>query len=200
MPGDDVYMLPDDDSGRDDAYLMICHLAGCPNATPRTRQSWLAAFAPWLIAIERDRLLRRRVLKWSADKLAWRLRLAYADRQRLGIKTIGAIDMNAAERLTLRLAVSASAAWRKAQNRVPFGRPRTALAGQSRGRLRAFPAERGIGAAMWHRSVSNIEEAMLLLRTHLCHRASRTSRRSRQAQHDAQSQSQAEAACHVVYG
>ena len=64
-------------------------------------------FAPWLpdadmakLADEAIRVRRR----WTADKLAQRIGLTYADRQRLRITMIGAIDVPKAERDRLRKA------------------------------------------------------------------------------------------------
>jgi hypothetical protein len=37
--GGQDYVLPDDDSRRDDAYLMCCHLANCPDAPEGIRRA-----------------------------------------------------------------------------------------------------------------------------------------------------------------
>jgi len=53
-------------------------------------------YAPWINLRSRERLIREAVdhpLKWSADKLAWKIRLDDATRTRLKIKTIGAFDV-----------------------------------------------------------------------------------------------------------
>jgi hypothetical protein len=96
--GGRAYVLPDDDAGRDDADVMRCHFAGCPDASKEIVLQWLAAHAPWMTPAEADQLLQRPILKWRADKLAWRIGLTYAVRQRLDIRTIGAIDKPKAKR------------------------------------------------------------------------------------------------------
>lgn len=95
-------ILPDDDAGRDDAFVAFSHYA----VTNRVVHfhSWLDIHAPWMKEQERDRLVWRKPLRWTADKLGERLGLRSADRDRLGIRTIGAIDMPRAERDALRKA------------------------------------------------------------------------------------------------
>jgi hypothetical protein len=89
----EAYVLPDDDAGRDNAFIMICHLALCPVAPRWRRLNWLKAHAPWMPAREQMKLLNRRVLTFKADTLALRLGVTFAMRQRLGFRTIGAYDV-----------------------------------------------------------------------------------------------------------
>lgn len=95
--------LPDDDAGRADVVIMLHHLARCAGDPRQRSTAWCAAHAPWLAAaaeleamlddvIEKPR--RRR-----ADILAERLGLTAAERRRLRITSIGAIDQSKAERL-----------------------------------------------------------------------------------------------------
>ena len=128
--GGEDYVLPDDDAGRDDAYVMCCHLARCPNAPPIIRRRWLAKHAPWLTPKEVDRLLQRRVLKWKADKLAQRVGLTHAVRQRLGIRTIGAIDKTREERKVMarQLRTDRERARRRAKGVKPRAEYRASLA------------------------------------------------------------------------
>lgn len=100
--GGTSYVLPDDDAGRDDAFVMVTHLAQCPIAPKRIRESWLKRATPWMSAEERERLLARKTLKFSADKLAWRLGVTYALRKDLDLRSIGACDVSKAERVLLR--------------------------------------------------------------------------------------------------
>lgn len=110
--------LPDDDAGRDDMMVAVNHLASL--AHPKGRISkWLGLWTPWLTIAERDRIIGEAILEqhhWTADQLAWRLRLTDADRATLGITTIGAIDCSKRERTQRRKA--------KAKERVKAWRDR----------------------------------------------------------------------------
>lgn len=92
--------LPDDDAGRDDIAVAVNHLASL--AHPRGRiTKWLEVWAPWMTLAERAELITEGMVRqrhWTADQLAWRLRLTDADRTALGITTIGAVDCPKAER------------------------------------------------------------------------------------------------------
>ena len=76
------------------------HLASLPDA-PRRINKWTDTYAPWFDPQNLERLIRQAVscpLKFSADKLAWKLRLTDAKRTELKIHTIGAIDCNKDQR------------------------------------------------------------------------------------------------------
>jgi hypothetical protein len=76
------------------------HMAALPDM-PRRVGTWLDRFAPWLDIASRERLISECAscpLKWSADKLAWKLRLTDETRGRLKIRTIGAIDCSREQR------------------------------------------------------------------------------------------------------
>lgn len=76
------------------------HMGGLPEA-PRRISSWVATYAPWLAHIARERLISEVTscpLKWSADKLAWKIRLTDDQRTRLKIRTIGAVDVTREQR------------------------------------------------------------------------------------------------------
>jgi hypothetical protein len=79
-------ILPDDDSGRDDAEIMCRHLN--PTYIPR----WLGLWAPWMSADEADELERQAHAagppRWSAAELGKRLGLTLAERETLRICTI----------------------------------------------------------------------------------------------------------------
>lgn len=92
--------LPDDDAGRDDALVMVHHLARQPNPERRI-PAWLSLSAPWMNPNEVHALTDKVVakpIKWRADTLGKRLNLTDADRSRLKITTIGAVDADKAER------------------------------------------------------------------------------------------------------
>lgn len=80
--------------------IVAHHLGALPDA-PRRIHKWCDIYAPWLTPRSLERLITEVTgcpLKWSADKLAWKIRLTDETRTRLKIKTIGAIDCSKAER------------------------------------------------------------------------------------------------------
>lgn len=88
----------------DDAVTIVrifAHHMGALPDMPRRVQAWVEHYAPWLSLASRERLIAEVAgcpLKWSADKLAWKIRLTDQQRTRLKITTIGAIDCNQAQR------------------------------------------------------------------------------------------------------
>lgn len=82
------------------AEVFAHHLAGLANAEQRISR-WLAFYAPTIPPLEQERLIGNatgKPIHWSADKLAWKLRLTDEQRTRLKIRTIGAIDCNKEQR------------------------------------------------------------------------------------------------------
>lgn len=82
------------------ARIFAHHMGGLPEAGRRI-VSWLGDRAPWIKGADRERLISEVTqcpLKWSADKLAWKIRLTDATRSRLKITTIGAIDCSKEQR------------------------------------------------------------------------------------------------------
>lgn len=76
------------------------HFMAMPDG-PRRLSSWYDRYCPWLSLRDREYLISEAThcpLKWSADKLAWKLKLTDERRSRLKIKTIGAIDCNKEQR------------------------------------------------------------------------------------------------------
>lgn len=93
-------VVPESDDGLMCVRIMAHHM-GHIRDSERRISSWLAQCAPWLPISERERLITEVTecpLRWSADKLGWKLRLTDATRTRLGITTIGAIDCNRDQR------------------------------------------------------------------------------------------------------
>lgn len=67
----------------------------------RRAAAWLATYSPWIATADREYMITEAnhcPLKWTADKLAWKIKLTDAKRTELKIKTIGAIDCNADQR------------------------------------------------------------------------------------------------------
>jgi hypothetical protein len=76
------------------------HFMALP-AGPRRLSAWYDLYCPWLSLRDREYFISEATycpLRWSADKLAWILRLIDAKRTELKIKTIGAIDCNREQR------------------------------------------------------------------------------------------------------
>jgi len=88
--------LPDDDAGREDARILAHHLAQLRDPH-RKVTSTLDTLAPWMRPDEVEAVLAK-PFRYGADKLAQRLNLTEADRRRLKVKTIGAVDMTREER------------------------------------------------------------------------------------------------------
>jgi hypothetical protein len=98
--------LPDSDEGLMLVRIMAHHMGHLREGTRRI-SSWLMQCAPWLPIAEQERLISEVAecpLRWSADKLGWKLKLTDELRTRLGITTIGAIDCSKEQRLARRKA------------------------------------------------------------------------------------------------
>ncbi|MCK1480473.1 hypothetical protein IVB27_38515 [Bradyrhizobium sp. 197] len=95
-------LLPDDDAGRADALIMLHHIYFRQAVDrPWLMNEWLNRCAPFIVGEEREAMIAavfRRPMKYRADRLAQELGLTFARRQRLGITTIGAIDVTAEQR------------------------------------------------------------------------------------------------------
>ena len=91
------------------AEIFAHHLACLTKAEHRIPE-WLAFYAPTIPPRERQQLTANAMnkpLHWSADKLAWKIRLTMEQRTKLKITTIGAIDCNREQRAELRKAKQA---------------------------------------------------------------------------------------------
>lgn len=147
-------VLPDDDAGRDDARLMAHHLAHRINPSARIA-SWLSLRAPWMDDAEAQELITTvlaKPLRWRADTLAARLGLTEADRRRLRITTIGAIDMDKDQRKAARRERSRLA--RQADRRAAGVKPRNVYLAEQRAK-RDKPRQwtlLGMSRAAWYRA------------------------------------------------
>jgi hypothetical protein len=145
--------LPDDDAGHDELLVAANTIAGAykDENTASRIVSWARVWAPWLPAAEAEALAARVAAnphRWTADTLAWRLRLTTVERDALGITTIGAVDMSKAERL----------ARRKERKRVTEVGRRKAKGAVSRAAYEAASASRikpwatlGMSRRTWYR-------------------------------------------------
>jgi hypothetical protein len=144
-------VLPDDDAGRADARIMAHHLAGVSGDQRSRVTSWLSVWAPWMPENELALLLEAVIakpLRWRADKLAARLNLREADRARLGITTIGAVDMTKAEREAARKARKGQA--KRERRRKQGAKPRAEYLAAAAERTKPWAAE-GVSRRTWYR-------------------------------------------------
>lgn len=94
-------ILPDDDAGLDDLILAAHHIVFLRGEVIEHIVAWAHRWAPWLSPDKAEQLAEKIAAnprKWTADALAWRLRLTAAERAELSITTIGAFDQGKAER------------------------------------------------------------------------------------------------------
>jgi hypothetical protein len=86
---------------------IFTHHFMCLPHGPRRASAWFETYCPWLDVRDREYLISEAShcpLKWSADKLGWKLRLTDEQRSRLKIKTIGALGINRDQRAIQRKA------------------------------------------------------------------------------------------------
>jgi hypothetical protein len=144
-------MLPDDDAGRDDAWIMAHHLAHLTNPERRIA-SWIELQAPWMASAEAEALIAKvmaKPLRWRADRLAARLNLHEAERRRLRITTIGAVDVDRAERVKRRRERDRTV--KAATRRTQGAKPRTNYEAHSISRTKPWEAL-GISRRTWYRA------------------------------------------------
>jgi hypothetical protein len=145
------YQLPNDDAGRDDPLIMAHHLARHPAAEHRIA-SMLSLWAPWMSATEAGALTAKVIakpLRWRADTLGRRLGLTEAERQRLKITTIGAIDVTKDERIKSRR--ERDRARHHHHRRAQGATPRDEYEANSISRTRPWEAL-GMSRRSWHRA------------------------------------------------
>jgi hypothetical protein len=88
------------------ARLFVHHFVVLADGNRRAAQ-WLETYCPWISTRDREYMITEAnhcPLKWSADKLAWKIRLTDAKRTELKITTIGAIDCSKEQRAIRRKA------------------------------------------------------------------------------------------------
>jgi hypothetical protein len=149
-------VLPDDDAGRDDVLIMAYHLVHLPGDAHWRIRNWTALYAPWMPSGEVENLISMVVaqpLLFRADKLGARLNLTNAERQRLRIRTIGAVDKTKAERLAecKERKRKADRLRRQQRRRTTGARPRAEYEANSLSRSKPWAAL-GMSRAAWYRA------------------------------------------------
>ncbi|WP_157223349.1 hypothetical protein [Rhodovulum sp. PH10] len=143
--------LPDDDAGHDDLKIVAQHIVHLGPDAERHIVQWAQLWAPWLSTAEATALAIRSIanpIKFSADTLAWRLHLTAAERKQLAITTIGAVDMNKAQRTEARKERRRETD--RARRRASGARSRAEYEAPSAEAWRPWEAE-GISRATWYR-------------------------------------------------
>jgi hypothetical protein len=143
------HTLPDDDAGRDDAFVMAHHLAHGQDAERRIGL-WLGLWTPWMGSTEANQLITRVItkpLRWRADKLGIRINLTETERQRLAITTIGSVEVTKAERLQRRR--ERDRLRRRRQLRAQGAKPRAEYEANSASRTKPWEAL-GISRRSWY--------------------------------------------------
>jgi hypothetical protein len=145
------YVLPEDDAGRDDAEIMAHHIAKRPDAE-RNITLWLGLWCPWMAGTEVASMTAKVIskpLRWRAGKLATRLNLTEAERKRLRITTIGAVDLTRQQRKDRRRA--RDRALKHARRLAAGAKPRAEYEAGSLSRTK--PWERlGMSRRSWYRA------------------------------------------------
>ena len=139
--------LPDDDSGRDDLLVVAHHLAQL-GALERHLPAWARLWAPWLPEADCAALIARvlsKPLRWTADRLGWRIGLTDATRTLLKITTIGGIGCSKVQRAERR-EVRDAVAHRERRKLKASGRNRPPPLSAAK----PWEAE-GISRATWYR-------------------------------------------------
>ena len=80
---------------------IFAHHLGALNEAPGRIRFWVQTYAPWLKPRDLERLITETQdcpLRWSADKLGWKIKLTDEARTRLKIKTIGALGVSKEQR------------------------------------------------------------------------------------------------------
>jgi hypothetical protein len=142
--------LPDDDAGRDDLAIALNHLACL--AHPRGHITrWIGIWAPWLTVAETAEIVQPILAnpkRWSADSLAWVLKVTKEERAMLGLTTIGAMGETKSSRTKRRQQRDRQ---RKAnQRRIKGAITRKQYEEQSLARAKPWIVE-GISRATWYR-------------------------------------------------
>lgn len=143
--------LPDDDAGRDDLLVAAHHIAAIYRNPAEHIPAWVSLWAPWLSDADCAALVKKvaaNPLKWTADKLAWRLGLTDAERTALRITTIGAIDCGKAARAKRRRRRNNAA--KTARRRDGGAVNRAAYEGASAARAKPWEAS-GVSRRTWYR-------------------------------------------------
>lgn len=143
--------LPNDDGGQDDLWIAAQLIRRRRGDVAAKIVQWARVWAPWCGPQEAAALAAHVIahpFEFSADTLAEKVGLAYAERLALGITTIGAIDADLAERTRRRRA--RARAKEREQRRASGVQVRAEYEAQSISRTKPWEAL-GISRRTWYR-------------------------------------------------
>jgi hypothetical protein len=139
--------LPNNEQGREYAIVAMHHLPA-----RERQQQWLDQFAPWMSEPERNRMIEkveaRSRRRYRADTLGSKFEVSNQQRNRLGIRTIGAFDFPKAARKGRRKEEARARSER--HRRAKGARPWAKYVAASLTKLKPWKAER-ISRATWYR-------------------------------------------------
>ena len=146
--------MEDDDAARDDAAIMLHHMAHY-SVDPRGRMlRWLGTRCSWMPELEAARMVANicsSPRRYKADTLAAKLNLTAAERTALRITTIGAVDMLKEKRAARRRQRDLQR--KKRDRRARGARPRAEYEANSVSRAKPWLQE-GISRRTWERRKS----------------------------------------------
>jgi hypothetical protein len=143
-------ILPDDDAGRDDLFVMLS-LRVTRGEGELVLRRVVDVLAPWMSDQEATALLDRvydKIIKWTAVGLGRRLNLTDADRTRLKVWMIAAVDVSPEERLERRS--ERRREYQRKRRQAKRKRTRAQYEAESLSRTRPWEAE-GISRRTWER-------------------------------------------------
>jgi hypothetical protein len=151
--------LPEDDSGYDDLTLLAHHFAVVQADVKSSLRKWSQVRAPWLRETAITRIANKveaKPRRFRADTIAAKLGVTARERQELDLRTIGAIDQTAAQRLKIRIQRQRQA---DEDRRRRLGSiPRQEYEAKSVSRSKPWQVE-GISRATWYARQKKSERA-----------------------------------------
>ena len=145
------YELPDDDAGSEDLELMLNHIALTGGDTIKKMVMWTELWAPWLPSMQASALaesIAANPRRFTSETLGEHLRLTFIERERLGIRTIGSVDVTKETRLEMSRQKRVKR--QRLRRRAAGVKPRAEYEAKSLSRKKPWEAE-GISRAQWYR-------------------------------------------------
>jgi hypothetical protein len=145
------YELPDNEHGRSAARVVAHYLAHRPGDVRRHIAAWAELNCPWMGKLELMKMTEFTLAKprrFKADTLAKHFGVTAAERKRLGLTVIGAIDMPKDERLRQRREKRRARELQRRQ--AKGGKPRAQYEAESISRAKKWN-KLGISRATWYR-------------------------------------------------
>jgi hypothetical protein len=145
------HVLPDDDAGRDDARIMVHHLAQISGDAPKRIAAWISARCRWMSPDEAETLTAAAIskpIRWRAPTAGAAFRLLDAERTALRITTMAPVDVSEAEMAKRRK--DRDRERKAAKRRAAGAQPRKQYEAGATGHGKPWIAA-GISRASWYR-------------------------------------------------